>query len=66
MVQELAKIPTDVFPALRDGSIRRVERSMVSGFFFNSSGVGLIGRFSGNPVVNVSRGGGLVPALWVH
>ena len=66
VVQELAKIPTDTFPALRDGGIRHVERSVVSGFFFNSSGVGLIGRFSGNPVVNVSRGGGLIPALWVH
>ena len=37
-----------------------------AGFFFSSSGIGLIGRFSGLPVVNVSRGGGLVPALWVH
>ena len=51
---------------LVDGHARSMERRVVSGFFFNSSGIGLIGRFSGHPVVNVSRGGGLLPALWVH
>ncbi|MBI3996792.1 MAG: hypothetical protein HY352_03965 [Candidatus Omnitrophica bacterium] len=67
VVQQLAHIPTDTFPMLsKDGTVRQVERHVVSGFFFNSSGIGLIGRFSGQPVVNVSRGGGLVSALWVH
>ncbi|MBI2495333.1 MAG: hypothetical protein HYW10_02030 [Candidatus Omnitrophica bacterium] len=66
VVQQLARIPTDVFPMLRDGRVRHTERCVVSGFFFNSFGVGLVGRFSGLPVVNVSRGGGLIPALWVH
>ena len=66
VVQQLAKISTDAFPMLLDGHVRQTERCVVSGFFFNSSGVGLVGRFSGLPVVNVSRGGGLVTALWVH
>ena len=66
VVQKLAAIPTDEFPMLTDGGVRWQERSVVSGFFFSSSGVGLVGRFSGLPVVNVSRGGGLIPALWAH
>ena len=66
VVQHLARIPTETFPMLSDRGVRQVARRVVSGFFFNSSTIGLIGRFSGQPVVNVSRGGGLVPALWVH
>lgn len=66
VVQALARIPTDTFPTLSDGGVRWQERCVVSGFFFSSSGVGLVGRFSGKPVVNVSQGGGLIPALWVH
>ena len=65
VVQRLARVPTDTFPML-DGGVHFTERCVVSGFFFNSSAIGLVGRFSGLPVVNVSRGGGLIPALWVH
>jgi hypothetical protein len=39
---------------------------VVSGFFFTSSDIGLVGRFSDDPVVNVSRGGGLVAAFLVE
>jgi len=66
VVQALAHVPTDTFPMLREGGVHFTERCVVSGFFFNSSAIGLVGRFSGLPVVNVSRGGGLIPALWVH
>jgi hypothetical protein len=66
VVQQWAEVPTDTFPMLTDGGLRWTERWVVSGFFFNSSGIGLVGRFCGHPVVNVSRGGGLVSALWVH
>lgn len=66
VVQQAARIPRQRFPMLTDGGVRFVERSVVSGFFFNSAAIGLVGRFSGLPVVNVSRGGGLIPALWVH
>ncbi len=66
VVQRVAHVPTDTFSLLSDGGVRHLTRHVVSGFFFNSSAIGLIGRFSGQPVVNVSRGGGLIPALWVH
>jgi hypothetical protein len=66
VVQSAASIPSEAFPALMDGHVHWRERHVVSGFYFSSTGVGLVGRFSGAPVVNVSRGGGLVPALWVH
>ena len=66
VVQQLAHIPSDLLPSLTPEGIRWSQRRMVSGFFFNSSGIGLIGRFSSEPVVNVSRGGGIIPALWVH
>lgn len=66
VVQRLARIAAHRFPVLDGGSPREVERRVVSGFFFNSTGVGLVGRFSEDPVVNVSRGGGLLPALVVH
>ena len=66
VVQSLADIAADTFPLFVDGRIQTASYCTVSGFFFNSSGVGLVGRFSSRPVVNVSQGGGLIPALWVH
>lgn len=66
VVQALADVATDAFPLLVNGRVKTELRSMVSGFFFNSTGVGLVGRFSASPVVNVSQGGGLMSALWVH
>jgi hypothetical protein len=66
VVQQRARIGRERFPVLEDGCLREVERHVVSGFFFNSSDVGLVGRFSSNPVVNVSRGGGLLCALMVQ
>jgi hypothetical protein len=66
VVQQLAHIPTDHVPMLTASGVQWSERCVVSGFFFSSSGIGLVGRFSSLPVVNVSRGGGLLPALWVH
>ena len=63
VVQERARIATERFPRLNGGSVCDVQRRVVSGFFVNSTGVGLIGRFSEDPVVNVSRGGGLLSAL---
>jgi len=66
VVQGVARIQTERFPMLEGGRPHEVERSVVAGFFFNSTNVGLIGRFSSNPVVNVSRGGGLLSALMVQ
>ncbi len=66
VVQELAAIAMDDFPMLVQEKMSWQRRSTVSGFFFNSTGIGLVGRFSANPVVNVSQGGGLICGLWVH
>ena len=66
VVQQAATISDDTFPTLSEGGVRWQERCVVSGFYFSSSGIGLVGRFSGLPVVNVSRGGGLIAGLWVH
>jgi hypothetical protein len=67
VVQARANIPRDTFPALtRQGGVTWQERCVVSGFYFSSTGVGLVGRFSSQPVVNVSQGGGLITGLWVH
>lgn len=66
VVQELAAIHHEALPLLVGGSPRIVDRATVSGFFFTSGGIGLIGRFSPHTVVNVSQGGGLIAALWVH
>lgn len=66
VVQALAEVHEETLPLLIDGKPRLVERSTVSGFFFTSGGIGLIGRFSPHTVVNVSQGGGLIAAFWVH
>lgn len=66
VAQRRAPIATHRFPRLRGRGVEWVERSVVSGFFVNSTGTGLIGRFSSDPVVNVSRGGGLLSALMVQ
>lgn len=67
VVQQLAHIPQQKFPMLTPaGGVQHASRHVVSGFYFSSTGIGLVGRFSGQPVVNVSQGGGLIASLWVH
>lgn len=66
VVQELATIRRETLPLLVNDAPKLIERSTVSGFFFTSGGIGLIGRFSPRTVVNVSQGGGLIAAFWVH
>lgn len=66
VVQLRTSLPMERFPHLIDGKVSWQSALSVSGFFFNSSAIGLIGRWSSKPVVNVSQGGGLVGALWVH
>jgi hypothetical protein len=67
VVQQLAHIPEQEFPMFGpSGGVAAVHRHVVSGFYFSSTGIGLVGRFSGKPVVNVSQGGGLIAGLWVH
>ena len=66
VVQRFAPIGTHRFPILDGQTIRVVDRHVVSGFFFNSSDIGLVGRFSVDPVVNVSRGGGILSAFVIQ
>ena len=66
VVQRLTPIHVERFPMLHNGRPKPVTRNVVSGFFFNSTDAGLVGRFSADPVVNVSRGGGLLAALMVQ
>jgi hypothetical protein len=66
VVQRLASIGLERFPVLDHHHTQRRELRAVSGFFFSSTQVGLVGRFSRDPVVNVSRGGGLLSALMVQ
>lgn len=67
VVQQVAHIPQQQFSVLSPtGGVQEVSRHVVSGFYFSSTGIGLVGRFSGKPVVNVSQGGGLIASLWVH
>lgn len=63
VAQETARIRVERFPVLHRAKARMAARHVVSGFFFNSTRIGLVGRFSEDPVVNVSRGGGLIAAL---
>jgi len=67
VVQCLAPVQVDEFPVLDDdGRAALVRRRVVSGFFVTSSGIGFVGRFSRDAVVNVSRGGGLIPVMAVR
>ncbi|MBI4343916.1 MAG: hypothetical protein HY601_03775 [Candidatus Omnitrophica bacterium] len=66
VVQALAPVARDTVPYLDGGRARYEERATVSGFYFSSRGISLVGRFSAQPVVNVSQGGGLIAALWLH
>lgn len=66
VVQRLAAIHAHDFPLLERGRPAWGSRRVVSGFFVNSRDVGLVGRFSTDPVVNVSRGGGLLSALVIQ
>ena len=63
VVQREAPVASESFWFLERGRAVLRRRSTVSGFFFSSRGIGLIGRCSARRVVNVSQGGGVVAAL---
>jgi hypothetical protein len=66
IVQEAVPLHKERFWHNEKTGIKEIERHVVSGFFCNSRDIGLVGRFSSDPVVNVSRGGGLLCALLVE
>lgn len=61
VAQQLAPPQDDHFPVVASNGEAALRRSfVVSGFFVNSTGMSLVGRYSKAEVVNVSRGGGLI------
>lgn len=64
VAQKLAYIKEDVFPILKeDGSLLFERFYVVSGFAATKNGIAFLGRFSKEPIVNVSRKGGLIPVM---
>jgi len=64
VVQQAVPVARETFPRLvRERRIEWACVFTVCGFFFSSRGLGMAGRFSTDPIVNVSRGGGMVGVL---
>jgi hypothetical protein len=62
--QQAVPVARETFPRLvRERRIEWTYVFTVCGFFFSSTGIGMAGRFSTDPIVNVSRGGGMVGVL---
>ncbi len=66
VVQEYAEVKEEKFPVLNeDGSVTAEKNYEVSGFASSDSGIAFLGRCSIEPVVNISRKGGLIPVVIV-
>ncbi len=64
VVQEYVPIPKLNVPVLKKGSVELMEKKVnLNPYVFNGRYSGAIARLSDNSVINVSAGGGLVPAL---
>lgn len=64
VAQKVAGIKEDTFPILKeDGSLSFEKFYVVSGFAATRNGIAFLGRFSKEPIVNVSRKGGLIPVM---
>lgn len=67
VVQEYAEIREERFPVLNeDGTVTMDKNYEVSGFATSDSGIAFLGRCSVEPVVNISRKGGLIPVVTVE
>lgn len=66
VVQEYADINEEDFPTLNeDGTVTMEANYEVSGFTSSDTGIAFLGRRSVEPVVNISRKGGLIPVFLV-
>ncbi len=66
VVQEYANIREERFPVLHDDGKVTIEKNYeVSGFTSSDSGIAFLGRCSVEPVVNISRKGGLIPVVMI-
>ncbi len=64
VIQLAVPVRSEMFPAVsRDGTVRLTPFYAVSGFAASRDGLAVLGRSSGESVVNVSRRGGLI-AVW--
>ncbi len=62
IIQRAAPVHEELFPEIRPGGRLRLEPFFaVTGFAATPDGMAVLGRFSGESVVNVSRRGGLIP-----
>lgn len=67
VVQEYAEIREEKFPVFyEDGTVAMEKNYEVSGFASSDSGIAFLGRCSIEPVVNISRKGGLIPVVMVE
>lgn len=64
VVQEFVPIPKMTVPVVADGQVDLVEKKVnLNPYVFDGKYAGAIARLSDHSVINVSAGGGLVPAL---
>lgn len=64
VVQEYVPIREEGFPVFHDDGRVTLEKNYeVSGFASSDSGIAFLGRCSVEPVVNISRKGGLIPVI---
>ncbi len=64
VVQEYAEVKEEKFPVLNEDGTVTLERNYeISGFASSDSGLALMARCSLDPVVNISRKGGIIPVV---
>lgn len=67
VVQEYAEVKEEKFPVLNEDGRVTVEKNYeVSGFASSDEGIAFLGRCSIEPVVNISRKGGLIPVMMIE
>lgn len=66
VVQELAEIKKETFPAFDGKNSGLSDSYVISGFAASKRGIAFLGRASCEPVVNVSRGGALIATLLLN
>jgi len=64
VVQEYVEIPSTRVPVIKKGRVRLVTKKVnLNPFVFNGRYAGSMARLTDDSIINVSAGGGLVPAM---
>ena len=67
VVQQYAEVKEEKFPLLNeDGTVTMERNYEISGFASSESGLALMARCSTEPVVNISRKGGIIPVVLIE